>query len=73
MDKNNTEIKNKKELNAIIDLSNLVFRPKEKSMEIETPLMWAVGKHFVVKKNKKIVSFIGMVEQEINVCGYKIK
>jgi len=42
-------------------------------MEIETPLMWAVGKHFVVKKNKKIVSFIGMVEQEINVCGYKIK
>ncbi|HOV22076.1 MAG TPA: GNAT family N-acetyltransferase [bacterium] len=62
-----------KNLNEIIELSNLVFRPKEKSMKIETPLMWEKGKHFVIKENEEIVSFIGMVEEEINVFGYKMK
>ncbi len=67
-----------KNLQEIIALCNLVFRPKEKSMGIETPLMWdednvEAGNLFIVKEDGRIVSFVGMIEREVNVFGYRIK
>ncbi len=67
-----------KNLKEIIDLSNLVFRPKERSIEVETPLMWAeknirAGNLFIIKEDKKIVSFTGMIEGQISICGYRLK
>ncbi|MCS7180124.1 MAG: GNAT family N-acetyltransferase, partial [bacterium] len=65
-------------LDEMIELADLVFRPKEKSMRIETPIMYSKenienGNTFIVLENKKIVSFVGMVEEEISIYGYKIK
>ncbi|MFN4227262.1 MAG: GNAT family N-acetyltransferase [Candidatus Ratteibacteria bacterium] len=65
-------------LDEMIELADLVFRPKEKSMRIETPLMYSKeniekGNTFIIVEDKKIVSFVGMVEEEIVVYGYKMK
>lgn len=69
---------NIEDLNEMIELADLVFRPKEKSMRIETPIMYSKeniqnGNTFIAIEDKKIVSFVGMVEEEIFVCGYKLK
>lgn len=65
-------------LEEMVQLADLVFRPKEKSMRIETPIMYSKenienGNTFIVVENKKIVSFVGMVEEEICVYGNRVK
>ncbi|HOK55808.1 MAG TPA: GNAT family N-acetyltransferase [bacterium] len=65
-------------LDEMIELADLVFRPKEKSMGIETPIMYSKeniekGNTFIAIENKKIVSFVGLVEEEINVYGNRMK
>ncbi len=69
---------NWKNLDEMIELADLVFRPKEKSMRIETPIMYSrenieKGNTFIIIEDKKIVSFVGLVEEEIVVYGYKTK
>ncbi|MCM8785591.1 MAG: GNAT family N-acetyltransferase [Candidatus Omnitrophica bacterium] len=74
------EIKNGtlENLDEMIELADSVFRPKEKSMRLETPIMYSKeniekGNTFIIVEDKKIVSFVGMVEEEIVVCSYKMK
>jgi len=67
-----------KDLPAVISLADLVFRPKEKSMGIETPLMWAEenvksGNLFVVKEDNRILSLVGLIEEEVEIDSYRIK
>lgn len=67
-----------KDLPEIIALANLVFRPQEKSLTTEVPLMWEKenvekGNLFVVKENKKIVSLVGLTEEKVDINGYQIE